>query len=117
MDLTEHYLGLASDVAKVYEPLDREVDVMVTYGMYPTPNKVSIAPGIMVVTSMRSALLGQWLNEISVIYGPRPTDANFRDMVKVMVTKLKQQYDALLERSLTGPQRLPIRPTETIPDV
>jgi hypothetical protein len=105
MDLTEHYHGLTEDVVGQHKPLDREVDLAVTYGLFPVEGAPagSMSIGIMVVMIMKSILLGQYLSQMSVIYGPRPDDAQFRDMVKGMIVKMRAEYDALASRQLLGP--------------
>lgn len=106
MDLTEHYHGLAEDMIKLHKPLDHDIDLAVTYGLFPVGTGQGMSTGIMVVMTMRSALLNQHLSGNRVIYGPRPDEASFREMCKSMVTDLRTAYDDLVNRAITMPGRL-----------
>jgi hypothetical protein len=106
MDLTEHYYGLADDVIGQFKPLDREVDLAVTYGLFPVGTGQGMSTGVMVVLSMKSVLINQFMTKNSVIYGPRPEDDKFREMVKSMIVDMRHMYDDLVEKTmLMAPSR------------
>lgn len=107
MDLTEHYHGIAEDMIRLNKPLDQDIDLAITYGLFPVGTGQGMSTGIMVVMTMRSALLNQHLSGNRVIYGPRPDEAMFREMCKSMVTDLRTGYDDLLNRAITMPGRPP----------
>jgi hypothetical protein len=106
VDLTEHYRGLAEDVVGQFKPLDREVDIAVTYGLFPVGTGQGMSTGVMVVLSMKSVLINQFMTKNSVIYGPRPEDDKFREMVKSMIVDVRHMYDDLVEKTmLMAPSR------------
>jgi hypothetical protein len=106
VDLTEHYRGLAEDVVGQFKPLDREVDIAVTYGLFPVGTGQGMSTGVMVVLSMKSVLINQFMTKNSVIYGPRPEDDKFREMVKSMIVDMRHMYDDLVEKTmLMAPSR------------